>query len=104
MNKDPIVYVAQEVPHLNMVMAREYGEIKYVFPPGDVSFIKEPKLLEIMENSLDSFSERDYLVLVGDPELLGLAFTAAANVSDVVRLLKYDRLEKKYRLRTYKLN
>ena len=43
------------------------------------------------------FNDDDYLLLLGDPALIGAAMTVASNYNNGnVKVLKWDRIEKMY--------
>jgi len=104
MSEKSIVYVIQEVPgtkegrpKINILGAQKYGEIKMllkedsqiIFSPGPIVF-KLKKLLK-------DFSKDDYLLLTGDPAIIGVACSVVSDISaGQYKLLKWDKQESQY--------
>ena len=104
MSEKSIVYVIQEVPgtkegrpKINILGAQKYGEIKMllkedsqiIFSPGPIVF-KLKKLLK-------DFSQDDYLLLTGDPAIIGVACSVVSDLTGgQYKLLKWDKQERQY--------
>ena len=104
MSEKSIVYVIQEVPgtregrpKINILGAKKYGEIKMllkedsqiIFSPGPIVF-KLKKLLK-------DFSQDDYLLLTGDPAIIGVACSVVSDLTGgQYKLLKWDKQERLY--------
>ena len=104
MSEKSIVYVIQEVPgtkegrpKINILGAQKYGEIKMllkedsqiIFSPGPIVF-KLKKLLK-------DFSKDDYLLLTGDPAIIGVACSVVSDLTGgQYKLLKWDKQERQY--------
>ena len=91
------VYVIQESPGKNILSAEKYGELKVCLPenrqivlsPGPTVF----KLKKILKNYCDD----DFLLMMGDPSIIGVACAIASNNNrGRFKLLKWDRQETKY--------
>ena len=101
---DPIVYVIQEIagtkagrPKINILGAQKYGTIKVllkedsqmIFSPGPIIF----QLTKLLKN----FTIDDYLLLTGDPAIIGVACSLVADITNgKYNLLKWDRQERTY--------
>ena len=101
---DPIVYVIQEIagtkagrPKINILGAQKYGTIKVllkedsqmIFSPGPIIF----QLTKLLKN----FTNKDYLLLTGDPAIIGVACSLVADITNgKYNLLKWDRQERTY--------
>ena len=101
---DPIVYVIQEIagtkagrPKINILGAQKYGTIKVllkedsqmIFSPGPIIF----QLTKLLKN----FTNKDYLLLTGDPAIIGVACALVADITNgKYNLLKWDRQERTY--------
>jgi hypothetical protein len=85
------VWVVQESLKHDLSPAAEYGQLKVLCPPGDVTVDAQPIVDRIREKLAD-FSDKDYLLLTGDPIMLGtaMAIADAAN-NGVVNVLKWSR-------------
>ena len=104
MSEKSIVYVIQEVPgtkegrpKINILGATQYGEIKMllkedsqiIFSPGPIVF-KLKKLLK-------DFNKDDYLLLTGDPAIIGVACSVVSDLTGgQYKLLKWDKQERQY--------
>ena len=99
------VYLLQDIPidresgrpKYNIMGARKYGEIEIMFraleqimfSPGPFIFSKRQKL--------KNFTEHDYLLLNGDPAIIGVTCAIASEMTNgKFKLLKWDRQEKTY--------
>ena len=100
----PTVYVVQEIagtregrPKFNIMGAAEYGKLKFlldersqmIFSPGPLIF----KLKTLVKN----FKPTDYLLLTGDPAIIGVVCSLVSDTTNGrYNLLKWDRQEKRY--------
>jgi hypothetical protein len=93
----PIVYVTQEQPGKNLTSALEFGEIRPLLPPTlQVGFSAGQVARELLFK-LSRYTPEDYLLLIGDPVIIGISAAVAAHWSNgKVRLLKWDRQTGKY--------
>ena len=98
------VYLIQEVPgtkagtpKINIVGAREYGDVisllpelsQIIFSPGPLVF----KLRSLLKN----FNEDDYLLLTGNPAIIGVACSIVSDMTNgKYNLLKWDKQERTY--------
>lgn len=66
------------VPRFDTIdRAQEFGEIRYVLPNSAHPFQVDENV-RIIGDALETFSKDDYLVLVGNPILLGIVTACAA--------------------------
>jgi len=91
------VYVIQDTNH-NLSHATQYGEFVFInkndYPVwGDSS----DDFLNNMSKVLSAYDPiDDYLLMIGDPVSIGLAFSYITEKWNMVRLLKWDGQSKKY--------
>ena len=104
-NTDNKVYLVQEIPtdrdtgqpKIDITPALKYGEIKIMFPRlKQMQFSPGPMIMEI-KNSLKDFTADDYLLLYGDPAIIGVVCAVASDITNgKFKLLKYDRRQFSY--------
>ena len=99
-----IVYLVQDVPgtqagtpKINIVGAREYGEIKSLLPELSQIIFSPGPLVFKLRKLLKDFKPDDYLLLTGDPAIIGVACSIVSDITNgKYNLLKWDRQERKY--------
>ena len=99
-----IVYLVQDVPgtqagtpKINIVGAREYGEIKSLLPELSQIIFSPGPLIFKLRKLLKDFKPDDYLLLTGDPAIIGVACSIVSDITNgKYNLLKWDRHEIKY--------
>ena len=99
-----IVYLVQDVPgtqagtpKINIVGAREYGEIKSLLPELSQIIFSPGPLIFKLRKLLKNFRPEDYLLLTGDPAIIGVACSIVSDITNgKYNLLKWDKQERKY--------
>ena len=102
--KEKIVYVIQEIPgttegrpKINIIGASKYGEFKFLLPELSQIIFSPGPLIFKLRKSLKDFSERDYLLLTGDPAIIGVACSIVSDMTNgKYNLLKWDKQERQY--------
>jgi len=102
--KEKIVYVIQEIPgttegrpKINIMGASKYGEFKFLLPELSQIIFSPGPLIFKLRKSLKDFSERDYLLLTGDPAIIGVACSIVSDMTNgKYNLLKWDKQERQY--------
>jgi len=91
------VYVTQEVVGRNFIPAQKYGGLKLLLPSAiQIVFSAEP-VLRKLHSELSSFSDEDFLLLSGDPLIMGLALVVALDYNEGRAVcLKWDKHERTY--------
>ena len=103
-NKSPIVYVIQEIagtkegrPKINILGAAEYGEFKFLLPELSQMIFSPGPLIFKLRKSLKDYATEDYLLLTGDPAIIGVACSIVSDITNgKFNLLKWDKQERKY--------
>ena len=82
---------------LDYSQAERFGEIIFLFD-GNKQVVMSPQpTIRKLRTVLKDFNDNDYLLLVGDPALIGLTSSVVATISNGrYNMLKYDRIEKDY--------
>ena len=102
--KVPTVYVIQEIPgtregrpKINIMGAAEYGIFKFLLPELSQMIFSPGPLIFKLRKSLKDFKEGDYLLLTGDPAIIGVACSIVSDITNgKYNLLKWDKQERKY--------
>ena len=98
------VYVIQEIPgtrtgnpKINIMGASEYGKFKFLLPElSQIIMSPGPQIFKLRK-LLKNFTEADYLLLTGDPAIIGVACSIVSDITNgKYNLLKWDRQERKY--------
>ena len=98
------VYVIQEIPgtragnpKINIMGASEYGRFKFLLPELSQIIFSPGPLIFKLRKGLKSFNAKDYLLLTGDPAIIGVAGSIGSDITNgKYNLLKCDRQERKY--------
>ena len=92
------IYVTHEDPRLDYSPAYRWGDkIIAVFPPGAGQITLSPQsALANARARLSSMTRDDYLVLVGDPVMIGICVAVAAELVGRVKLLRWDKRSLSY--------
>ena len=100
----PTVYVIQEIPgtktgspKINIMGASKYGEFKFLLPEFSQIIFSPGPLIYKLRQSLKNYRSNDYLLLTGDPAIIGVACSIVSDMTNgKYKLLKWDKQEKKY--------
>ena len=102
--KAPIVYVIQEIagtkegrPKINILGAAEYGTSKFLLPELSQMIFSPGPLIFKLRKGLKDYTNEDFLLLTGDPAIIGVACSIVSDItSGKFNLLKWDKQERKY--------
>ena len=100
----PTVYVVQEIagtregrPKFNIMGAAEYGKLKFLLDERSQMIFSPGPLIFKLKNLVKDFKPTDYLLLTGDPAIIGVVCSLVSDTTNGrYNLLKWDRQEKKY--------
>ena len=103
-SNEPFVYVIQELPgtkigspKFNIMGAQKYGKLKVLLPEHSQIILSPGPLIFKLRKLLDKYTSKDYLLLTGDPAIIGVACSIVADkTGGKFNLLKWDRQEKTY--------
>tara|TARA_A100001515_G_scaffold50921_1_gene40152 strand:- start:95 stop:409 length:315 start_codon:yes stop_codon:yes gene_type:complete len=97
MNK-PTVYVAQKPDEKkNIFSANKYGEFKFILPEKTNLMWDTSDAVSTIKKELRYFNDRDHLLLIGDPAVIGICTAVAADYNQGrVKFLKWDNREFTY--------
>ena len=103
-NHAPTVYVKQEIPgtrsgkpNINIMGASEYGQFKFLLPELSQIIFSPGPLVFKLRNGLKNFNAKDYLLLTGDPAIIGVACSIVSDITNgKYNVLKWDKQERRY--------
>ena len=98
------VYVIQDVPgsregrpKINIIGASEFGELKVLLPENSQIILSSGPLVFKLKKLLDKYTPEDYLLLTGDPAIIGVACSIVSDITNgKYKLLKWDKQERRY--------
>ena len=100
----PTIYVIQEIagtregrPKINIMGAAHYGKFKFLLPELSQIIFSPGPLIFKLRNLLKDYTVNDYLLLTGDPAIIGVACSIVSDITNgKYNLLKWDKQERKY--------
>ena len=102
--KENKVYVIQEIagtaegrPKINIMGASQYGSFKFLLPElSQIIFSPGPLIIKLRQG-LKDYKSKDYLLLTGDPAIIGVACSIASDMTNgKYNVLKWDKQERRY--------
>ena len=110
--KRPIVFVIQEIPgtkagtpKINIMSASKYGRFKFLLPEFSQIIFSPGPLIFKLRAALKNYTGEDYLLLTGDPAIIGVACSIVSQLTNgKYNLLKWDKQERQYYPITINLN
>ena len=104
MKDESTVYVVQEIsgtrdgrPKFNIMGAAEYGKLEFLLDGRSQMIFSPGPLIMKLRNLLKNFKPTDYLLLTGDPAIIGVVCCLISETTNGrFNLLKWDRQEKRY--------
>ena len=99
-----IVYVIQHIagtkagkPKINIIGARQYGEFKFLLPEFSQIIFSPGPLVYKLRQGLKDYKSEDYLLLTGDPAIIGITCSLVSDITNgKYKLLKWDKQERTY--------
>ena len=107
MGKPSTVYVIQEIagtkagnPKINIMGASNYsssGKFNFLLPEFSQIIFSPGPLVYKLRQGLKDFTKDDYLLLTGDPAIIGVACSIVSDITNgKYNVLKWDKQERKY--------
>ena len=104
MEKESTVYVLQELPgtsigrpKYNIIGAQKYGKLKVLLKENTQIIMSPGPIIFELRRLLKDYSSKDYLLLSGDPSVIGIAVAIVSDINNGrFNLLKWDRQEQMY--------
>jgi hypothetical protein len=103
-NDTPTVHVIQHIPgtaegrpKINIMGAASYGKFKFLLPELSQIIFSPGPLIYKLRKELANYKKTDYLLLTGDPAIIGVACSIVSDITNgKYNLLKWDKQERKY--------
>ena len=104
MEKESIVYVLQELPgtsigrpKYNIIGAQKFGKLKVLLKENTQIVLSPGPIIFELRRLLKDYTSKDYLLLSGDPSVIGIACSVVSDINNgIFNLLKWDRQEQMY--------
>ena len=104
MEKESTVYVLQELPgtsigrpKYNIIGAQKYGKLKVLLKENTQIVLSPGPIIFELRRLLRDYTSKDYLLLSGDPSVIGIACSVVSDINNGrFNLLKWDRQEQMY--------
>ena len=104
MEKESTVYVLQELPgtsigrpKYNIIGAQKFGKLKVLLKENTQIIMSPGPIIFELRRLLKNYTSKDYLLLSGDPSVIGIAVAIASDINNGrFNLLKWDRQEQMY--------
>ena len=91
------VYIIQKVPKRDFSSAKQFGDLKSLVPYHEQIALSPGPVVFGVNKILKNFSDDDFLLLVGDPSIIGACCAIASRYNNGrYKVLKWDRLERRY--------
>ena len=100
----PSVFVIQDIPgtkigapKINIIGAREFGDLKVLLPENSQIILSPAYVTQTLKQKLKNYKKSDYLLLTGDPAIIGVACSIVSEITNgKYNLLKWDKQERRY--------
>ena len=104
MEKESTVYVLQELPgtsfgrpKYNFIGAQKFGKLKVLLKENTQIVLSPGPIIFELRRLLKDYTSKDYLLLSGDPSVIGIACSVVSDINNGrFNLLKWDRQEQMY--------
>jgi len=90
------VFIPQVMDY-NVRSAEKFGELEVMLPDRKQLIFSAGPLVVELRQKLRDFSDKDYLLLIGDPAIIGVCCAIAAEYNNGrFKVLKWDKREYRY--------
>ena len=98
------VYVIQDIPgtkagapKINIIGATQFGQLKVLLPENSQIILSPTYVITTLRSMLKDYTKKDYLLLTGDPAIIGVACSIVSDITNgEFNLLKWDKQERRY--------
>ena len=90
------VYIPQVMDY-NVRSAEKFGNLKVMLSDRKQMILASGPLTFELQKHLKDFNDNDYLLLIGDPAIIGVCCAIASDINNgKFKVLKWDRIDKRY--------
>ena len=90
------VFIPQVMDY-NVRSAEKFGDLKIMLSDRKQMILASGPLTFELQKHLKDFNDNDYLLLIGDPAIIGLCCAIASDFNNgKFKVLKWDRNDKRY--------
>jgi hypothetical protein len=97
------VFVIQDIPgskigtpKINIIGATQFGTLKVLLPENSQIILSPTYVVTTLKQKLKEYKEDDYLLLTGDPAIIGVACSIVSDITNgKYNLLKWDKQERR---------
>ena len=98
------VYVIQDIPgtkagapKINIIGATQFGQLKVLLPENSQIILSPTYVITTLRTLLKDYTPEDYLLLTGDPAIIGVACSIVSDITNgKYNLLKWDKQDRRY--------
>ena len=98
------VYVIQDIPgtkqgapKINIIGATQFGKLQVLLPENSQIILSPTYVITTLRQKLKDYNPNDYLLLTGDPAIIGVACSIVSDITNgKYNLLKWDKQERRY--------
>ena len=98
------VYVIQDIPgtkqgapKINIIGATQFGKLQVLLPENSQIILSPTYVITTLRQKLKDYNPKDYLLLTGDPDIIGVACSIVSDITNgKYNLLKWDKQERRY--------
>ena len=98
------VYVIQDIPgtkqgapKINIIGATQFGKLQVLLPENSQIILSPTYVITTLRQKLNDYNPKDYLLLTGDPAIIGVACSIVSDITNgKYNLLKWDKQERRY--------
>jgi len=84
-------------PKINIIGATQFGRLKVLLPENSQIILSPNYVVTTLRTALKDYTIKDYLLLTGDPAIIGVACSLVSDLTNgKYNLLKWDKQERKY--------
>ena len=87
----------QGAPKINIIGATQFGKLKVLLPENSQIILSPTYVITTLRTLLKDYTPEDYLLLTGDPAIIGVACSIVSDITNgKYNLLKWDKQERRY--------